>query len=83
VTLKSFFYPTWLRHLITERDNQTIDGKRCLGYVLVIGFFQLSEHSIIVNHSPFDPNAYALGAAALMAGFGGMLTLGAAAERPA
>ena len=80
--LKAFFYPAWLKHLITERDNETPDAKRMIAIAIVAEYLWLPAHSVVINHSPFDANSYALGGAAILTSVGAMLGLAAASERP-
>lgn len=80
--IKGFFYPTWLKQLVTEKDNETPDAKRLIALAMVAEYLYLPAHSVVINHSPMDFNSFAMGGAALLAGVGAMLGLGAASERP-
>lgn len=83
MTFKQFFYPTWVRHLITEADNQTVDVKRVIGIAGTGSFFYLGFHSVVLNHSPFDAQAYGIGLGALLTAVGAAIGLGRSGERPA
>ena len=78
----SWFYPKWLRELLTEVDGQTVDAKRVLAIGGSGAFFYFQFHSVVINHSPFDPLSFASGVAAIVAGLGAAINLGRAGEKP-
>jgi len=66
---------SWLRKLLTGRDNQTPDVVRVLGVLMGIQFMVNAGWDLVVHTHHFDPNAYGLGAAALLAAIGAALGL--------
>lgn len=66
--------PKFLLHLLTEPDNKTFCPVRV---VSLIGCFQYFMHSgyMVYKTSTFDPQAYAVGLGALVAGVGVALGL--------
>lgn len=76
----SLIYPTWLKHMITEANNEIVDVKRVLGIGLAGQFSFLGFQSVAINHQAFDPVAFATGAAAILAGLGAAIGLGRSGE---
>lgn len=73
---------SWIKHLITEADNETADLKRVIGLWLAAQFSYLGFHAIIFNHQAFDPVAFGTGAMAIIGGIGAAIGLGRPGERP-
>lgn len=70
----------WLRYLTTGKDNQTPDVLRVLGIMMGLQFVLNSGWSLAILGKDWDPNAYGLGAAALLAALGVALRAAAPTE---
>ena len=60
----------WLRYLTTGKDNQSPDILRVMGALMGVQFIVNSGWSLAVSGQAWDPNAYGVGAAALLAALG-------------
>ncbi|RAK51186.1 hypothetical protein [Phenylobacterium soli] len=80
--IKGWLFPAWLRHLVTERDNETLDAKRMIALAGTVEYLWLPIHSVAINHSPMDFQSFALGLAAILTSVGAMLGLASSSERP-
>lgn len=78
----SWIYPTWVKQIITEANNEIVDVKRLIGIGLAGQFSFLGFQSVAVNHQAFDPVAFGTGAAAVVAGIGIATGLGKPGETP-
>lgn len=79
----SLLYPTWVRHLITEANNEVVDIKRVAGIGMVGQFSFQAFWAVLVNHQAFDPVAFGTGALAILGGIGAAIGLGKSGETPA
>jgi hypothetical protein len=70
----------WLRKLITGKDNATPDVVRILGVLMGIQFIVNAGWALAAAGQPWDPNAYGIGAGALLAAIGAALGLKARSE---
>ncbi len=70
----------WLKDILTERDNQTIDLKRVLWAVGVIWFMGVETVAVVVKGQMFDPQGVSIGLAGLIAAGGAALMMGAKSE---
>lgn len=70
----------FLRKITTGKDNETPDCIRIGGILLGAQFILLAGFDAIVLKHPFDPNAYGIGAAALLAAIGAALRMKAPTE---
>jgi protein-S-isoprenylcysteine O-methyltransferase Ste14 len=66
--------PTFVKHWLTEPDNQTFCPVRCAA-LLGIGHYFATSTAAYVQHGVFDPQAWAVGFGALLAGVGAALGL--------
>ena len=64
----------------TGRDNSTIDLGRVLWAVLTLALTLLEAHAVMWRLQPFDPVAFAGGAAAILAAGGAALGFKSATE---
>lgn len=79
--LRAALYPSWVRQIITEGDNQTVDVKRVMALTGALSFFYLGWHAVVINRAPFEAQSYGIGFAAMMASVGAMLALGEKSEK--
>jgi hypothetical protein len=79
----SLIYPTWLKQIITEANNEIVDVKRLIGIGLAGQFAFLSTNAVVFNHQAFDPVGYGTGMAAVVAGVGVAIGVGKAGETSA
>jgi len=66
--------PKFILHVITEPDNQTFCPIRVIALIGCLQYFGLNTANFI-RHGVFDPQAYAIGLGALIAGAGVALGL--------
>lgn len=61
---------SWIRLVLTGRDNKTPDIVRILAALMGLQFMGLSTISVVAHGHPFDPMSYGSGAAAILAAIG-------------
>lgn len=66
--------PNFVKHWLTEPDNTTFCPVRCAAILGVLHYFGTSTAAYI-QHGTFDPQAWAIGFGALLAGVGAALGL--------
>lgn len=62
-----------VRDLLTLDDNETLDLGRLLWALGVVAFISLSTYTTVRQDKPFDPQAFGVGFAAVLAAGGGMV----------
>jgi hypothetical protein len=70
---------TALKHLFTGVDNQTWDIGRILWAKITLVYCVISGYHVVMQGA-FDPQNWAIGASAILAGGGGALSLKAKTE---
>ncbi len=66
--------PTFIKHLVTEPDNKTFCPVRVIALIGCFQYLATELHNYIA-HAVFDPQAFAVGLGALVAGTGVALGL--------
>lgn len=79
----SWIYPKWIKQVITEANNEVVDIKRVIGIGLAAQYSFLSFHAVVFAHQVFDMVAFATGSAAVVAGVGVAIGIGASGESKA
>lgn len=69
-----------LNDVFTGKDNLTFDITRISGASVVATFLGLAIYAVVGKGQPFDPQAYGVGAGAVIAALGVALGFGAKAE---
>lgn len=64
-----------LIHMTTLSDNKSFDIVRIMGLFMGLQFLGNALFAVVVKGHDFDPNAYGLGAAALLAALGAAMRL--------
>ena len=65
----------WIRNILTEGDNFTFSSPRIAGFSVLATFIGLAVGDLVKN-GHFDPQAFGIGAGAVMAAFGAAIHMG-------
>lgn len=60
----------WLKHAVTDYDNETYDSARLAFVFIIAAFVGLSAFDVLVRGRPFDMAQFGYGIGAILAGFG-------------
>lgn len=64
-----------LNDIFTQNDGIAQDVARWFGAATILVFLYLSVHNVVIAGHPFDPEAFGLGAAALLTSVGAFIYL--------
>ena len=60
----------WLKHWLTESDNQTFDPSKAMGIYAFLHYHAISGWQVLHQGATFDPVAYGTGIGALFTTLG-------------